>query len=48
MQSVGLGRIVERERERMEFKSVEWYDYQANFTLGGEVFRGDLIEVSEA
>ncbi|GMI08265.1 hypothetical protein TrLO_g6461 [Triparma laevis f. longispina] len=45
VQSVGLGRIVERERERMEFKSVEWYDYQANFTLGGEVFRGDLIEV---
>lgn len=45
VQSVAVRLIVERERERMEFTSAEYWDLVGLFEAGGGSFQADLVSV---
>ncbi len=46
VQSAGLRLIVERERERMAFRSAEYWDVKATAASGGQEFEARLVAVS--
>ncbi len=45
VQSVATRLVVERERERMAFRSASWHDVQASFAASGQSFAATLVEV---
>ncbi|MGH8873644.1 MAG: type I DNA topoisomerase, partial [Acidimicrobiia bacterium] len=48
VQSVAVRIVVERERERMAFRSAGYWDVEGTFDAGGEVFSATLVGVDSA
>ena len=48
VQSVATRIVVERERERMRFRSASWWGIDGTFSSGGQVFGARLVDLSGA